>query len=69
MILLKKIELVPNTNIVTKEELIHKLKGKNVIKTKKLHVTGQYFIQHEKELDESNQIRKGCEDYIGDKEV
>ena len=56
----EKIELVSNTNIVTKEEVLHKLKGKNVIKTKMLQVTGQTFIQHEKELDESNQKEKAA---------
>ena len=49
--------------------MLHKLKGKDVIKKKMLYVAGQMFIQHEKELVESSQIIKGYEDYIGDNKI
>ena len=65
----EKMELVSNTNIVTKEEVLHKLKVKNMIKTKLLHVSGQCFIHYEKELDECSHLIKGCEDYVGDKKI
>ena len=45
----EKIELVSNTNIVTREEVLRKIKGKDVIKKKMLYVAGQMFIQNEKE--------------------
>ena len=32
-------------------------------------VAGQMFIKYEKELDNSNQINKGYEDYIGDNKI
>ena len=32
-------------------------------------VAGQMFIEYEKELDNSNQIIKGYEDYIGDNKI
>ena len=32
-------------------------------------VAGQMFIEYEKELDNSNQIIKGLEDYIGDNKI
>ena len=32
-------------------------------------VAGQMFIEHEKELDISNQIIKGNEDFIGDNKI
>ena len=32
-------------------------------------VAGQMFIEYEKELENSNQIIKGYEDYIGDKKI
>ena len=62
----EKIELASNTNIVTKEEFLQKLSGKDVVKFKKINVDGQLFFQYEKELDESNQRIKGYEEYIGD---
>ena len=34
-----------------------------------LNVAGQTFTQHEKEIDESNQIIKSYEKYIGDDKV
>ena len=65
----KKLELVSNTNMVTKEELLQKFVAKDVIKNKMITVAGQMFIEYEKELDNSNQIIKGYEDYIGDDKV
>ena len=64
-----KLELVSNTNMVTKEELLHKFIAKDVIKNKMINVAGQMFIEYEKELDNSNQIIKGYEDYIGDNKL
>ena len=54
----EKIELVSNTNTVTREEVLYKLIGKDVIKTKMLDVARQMFIQNEKELDEYSQLKK-----------
>ena len=34
-----------------------------------INVGGQMFIEYEKELDNSNQIIKGYEDYVGDDKV
>ena len=65
----EKLELVSNTNMVTKEELLHKFIAKDVIKNKKVTVAGQMFIEYEKELDNSNQIIKGYEDYTGDDKI
>ena len=48
----EKIELASNTNFATREELLQKLIGKDVVKTKLINVVGQLFIQYEKELDE-----------------
>ena len=64
-----KLKLVSNTNMVTKEELLQKFIAKDVIKNKMINVAGQMFIEYEKELDNSNQIIKGYEDYIGDDKV
>ena len=65
----EKLELVSNTNMVTKEELLQKFVAKDVIKNKMITVAGQMFIEYEKELDNSNQIIKGYEDYIGDNKI
>ena len=65
----EKLELVSKTNMVTKEELLQKFVAKEVIKNKMINVAGQMFIEYEKELDNSNQIIKGYEDYIGDDKV
>ena len=62
----EKLQLISNTNMVTKEELLHKFIAKDVIKNKMINVAGQMFIEYEKELDNSNQSIKGYEDYIGD---
>ena len=62
----QKLELISNTNMVTKEELLQKFVAKAVIKNKMITVAGQMFIEYEKEIDNSNQIIKGYEDYIGD---
>ena len=64
-----KLELISKTNMVTKEELLQKFVAKDVIKNKMINVAGQMFIEYEKELDNSNQIIKGYEDYIGDDKV
>ena len=65
----EKLELVSNTNMVTKEELLQKFVAKDVIKNKMINVAGQMFIEYEKELDNSNQIIKGYENYIGDDKI
>ena len=65
----EKLELISNTNMVTKEELLQKFVAKDVIKNKMINVAGQMFIEYEKELDNSNQIIKGYEDYIGDDKI
>ena len=62
----EKLELLVNTNMITKEELFMKFVSKDVLINKMITVAGQMFIEYEKELDISNQIIKGCEDYIGD---
>ena len=65
----EKLELISNTNMVTKEELLQKFVAKDVIKNKMINVAGQMFIEYEKELDNSHQIIKGYENYIGDDKV
>ena len=50
--------------MVTKEELLQKFVAKDVIKSKMITVAGQMFIENEKELDNSEKIIKGYEDYI-----
>ena len=65
----EKLKLVSNTKMVTKEELLHKFIAKDVIKNKMIIVAGQMFIEYEKELDNSNQIFKSYEDYIGDDKI
>ena len=65
----EKIELVSNTNMVTKEELLEKIVAKDAIKNKMISVAGQMFIEYEKELDNSDKIIKGYEDYIGDDKI
>ena len=55
--------------MVTKEELLQKFVATDVIKNKMINVAGQMFIEYEKELDNSNQIIKGYEDYIGDDKI
>ena len=62
-------ELISNTNMATKEELLQKFVAKDVIKNKMIIVAGQMFIEYEKEIDNSNQIIKGYEDYIGDEKI
>ena len=65
----EKLDLVSKTNMVTKEELLQKFIAKDVIKNKMINVAGQMFIEYEKEIDNSNQIIKGYEDYIGDDKI
>ena len=65
----EKPELASNTNIVTKEELLQKLIGEDVVKTKMILVAGQIFLQYEKKWDESNQKFKIYENYNGDDKI
>ena len=65
----EKIELVANTNMVTKEEFLQKFVAKDVIKNKMITVAGQMFIEYEREIDNSNQIIKDYEIYIGDNKM
>ena len=65
----EKLELISKTNMVTREELLQKFIAKDVIKNKMITVAGQMFIDYEKELDNSNQIIKSYEDYIGDDKI
>ena len=65
----EKSELVTNIKIVLKEELLQKFVAKDVIKNKMITVAGQMFIEYEKELDNSDKIIKGYEDYIGDNKI
>ena len=65
----QKLELISNTNMVTKEELLQKFVAKDVIKNKMITLAGQMFIEYEKEIDNSNQIIKAYEDYIGDDKI
>ena len=65
----EKLELISNTNLVTKEELLQKIVTKDVIKNKMINVAGQMFIEYEKEIDNSNKIIKGYENYIGDDKI
>ena len=65
----EKLELVSNTNMVTKEELLEKFVAKDAIKNKMISVAGQMFIEYEKELDNSDKIIKGYEDYIGNDKI
>ena len=65
----EKLELVSNTNVVTKEDLLQKFVAKDVIKNEMITVAGQMFNEYKKELDNSNQIIEGYEDYIGDDKI
>ena len=65
----EKLELVANTNTVTKVELLQKFVAKDVKKNKTITVAGQMFYEYEKEIDNSNQIFKGFEHYIGDDKI
>ena len=65
----EKLKLVSNTNMVTEEKLLQNFVAKDVIKSKMISVACQMFIEYEKELDISNQIIKGYEDYIGDDKI
>ena len=55
--------------MVTKEELIQKFVAKGVLKNKMITVAGQMFFENDSELDNSNQIIKEYEDYIGDSKI
>ena len=65
----EKSELVSNTNMVTKEELLQKFVAKDVIKNKMITVAGQMVVEYEKELYKSDKKFKGHEDYIGDEKI
>ena len=65
----EKLELVSITNMVTKEEYLQQFVPKDVIKNKMITVAGQMFIEDEKELDNSDKIIKGYEDYTGDNKI
>ena len=65
----EKLKLVSNTNMATKEELLHNFIAKDVIKNKMINVAGQMFIEYEKEKDNSKERTKGYEDYIGDHKI
>ena len=62
----EKLELISNTNMVTKEELLQKFVAKDVIKNKIITVAGQIFIEISKKIDNSNQKIRGYEECIGD---
>ena len=64
----ENLELVSNTNMVTEEGLLQNIVSKDVLKNKMITVTGQMFIEYEKK-DNSNQIIKGYEVYIGDNKI
>ena len=51
----EKLELISNTNMVTKGELSHIFVPKDILKNKIIFVAGQMFIEYEKELNNSNQ--------------
>ena len=65
----EKLELVSNTNIVTKEESLNKLIAKEVVKAKMLNMTDDMFIQHEKEIDKYDRTKESYEKIIGDNEI
>ena len=44
----EKLKLVSNTNMVTKEELLHKFIAKDVIKNKMINVAGQMLLKMKK---------------------
>ena len=52
--------------MVTEEELVHNFVAKDVMKNKIVTVARQMFIEYEKEVVNSNQTIKVCDDYIGD---
>ena len=43
----ENLELVVNTNMVTKEEVLQKFVAKDVIKNRMITVAGQIFIEYE----------------------
>ena len=43
----EKLELVSNTNMVTKDELLQKFVAKDVMKNRMITVAGQMFIEDE----------------------
>ena len=65
----EKLELVSNTNIKTKEELIQQMIAKDNVKNPTMNVARKMFIQKEKELDESHQMINNYEIYISDDKI
>ena len=59
--------MVSKTDIVEKEDLLHKFVAEDVTRNKRITVAVQIFIHYEQELDISNQIIKGYENHIGEK--
>ena len=52
--------------MVTKEKLLQIFVAEDVLKSKMITVAGQILIEYEEELDNSNQIIKKYEKFIGD---
>ena len=52
----EKSDLVSNTNMRTKGELLYKIVATDVIKNKMITVAGQMFFEYERESYNSNQI-------------
>ena len=63
----EQLELVSNTNIITKEELLKKFVATCVLKNNLITVASEIFIEYEKNLDKSNQIVKRYEEFFVDK--
>ena len=62
----EKTELASNANVVASGGFLQEISCKDVLKSKMINVAGQTLKQYEEKLDESNQIIKGYENYIGD---
>ena len=43
-----KLDLISNTNMISKDELLHNFAAKDVIKNKMIAVAGQLFFEYEK---------------------
>ena len=64
----EKLELVSNTNVVTKK-ILQKIVAKVVRKNNTITVAGQIFVKYEKQIDSSNQIYKSYEDLFRDNKI
>ena len=51
----ENLQMISNTNRVTKEEFLQKIDAKNIIKNKMITVAGQINIENGREIDNSNQ--------------